>query len=222
MTPRLYGGTLAERLGQRAMTQAEGALLVRRIGGALAAAHAAGVAHGRVSAANVLFDDSGQPCLADFAVGQLDPAPSVAGDLVDLATLVGEAIPSGRAAIELALTRVMTGDDQTVGVLTSSLLDVLEAPTIDVACAAANPYKGLLAFDESDAADYFGRSNVVDEIVARLGSDGLVSRLVLVVGGSGTGKSSLVRAGVIPRVRRDQPVGPPVGRSPPCCRGQRR
>lgn len=61
-----------------------------------------------------------------------------------------------------------------------------------------NPYKGLRAFDESDAEDFFGRDAVADEIVARLARAGRAGRLVLVVGGSGSGKSSVVRAGVLP------------------------
>ena len=64
-----------------------------------------------------------------------------------------------------------------------------------------NPYKGLRAFDESDAEDFFGRDAVIDEIVARLGRAGRSGRLVVVVGGSGSGKSSVVRAGVLPRLR---------------------
>ena len=70
-----------------------------------------------------------------------------------------------------------------------------------------NPYKGLRAFDEADAADFFGRADLVDEILARLGRDDLRGRLVLVVGGSGTGKSSVVRAGLLPRVRRGDVPG---------------
>ena len=70
-----------------------------------------------------------------------------------------------------------------------------------------NPYKGLRAFDEADAADFFGRDDLVDEILARLAGDDLRGRLVLVVGGSGTGKSSVVRAGLLPRVRRGDVPG---------------
>ena len=66
----------------------------------------------------------------------------------------------------------------------------------------ANPYKGLRAFDEADAADFFGRDELVEEILARLAGEGLRARLVMVVGGSGTGKSSLVRAGLLPRLRQ--------------------
>ena len=70
-----------------------------------------------------------------------------------------------------------------------------------------NPYKGLQAFDETDAADFFGRAELVDEIVTRLGRDDLRGRLVLVVGGSGSGKSSVVRAGLLPRIRRGDVPG---------------
>ncbi len=66
------------------------------------------------------------------------------------------------------------------------------------------PYPGLLAFQEQDAAIFFGRGEEIGdtidllERVRRLGG----ADLVLVLGASGTGKSSLVRAGVLPRLRR--------------------
>lgn len=66
---------------------------------------------------------------------------------------------------------------------------------------APNPYKGLRAFEEGDADDFFGRTRLIDQLVDRLSGDGLRGRLLLVVGGSGTGKSSVVRAGLLPRVR---------------------
>ena len=65
-----------------------------------------------------------------------------------------------------------------------------------------NPYKGLRAFDEPDAADFFGRDRVVAEIIGRLGASGVSGRFVLVVGASGSGKSAVVRAGLLPSVRR--------------------
>jgi WD40 repeat protein len=68
-----------------------------------------------------------------------------------------------------------------------------------------SPYPGLPAFQEEDAAVYFGREddigNGLDVLnqVRRYGG----SRFVLVMGASGSGKSSLVRAGMIPRLKRD-------------------
>lgn len=70
------------------------------------------------------------------------------------------------------------------------------------------PYPGLAAFQEEDAAVFFGRSSEIfalRETLDRLHHyDRDVPRLLLVLGASGSGKSSLVRAGVIPRLRKDQ------------------
>jgi WD40 repeat protein/class 3 adenylate cyclase len=67
---------------------------------------------------------------------------------------------------------------------------------------ARNPYKGLRPFLEADAADFFGRDRLVDELVARTGEPGEAARFLAVVGPSGSGKSSLVRAGLVPALRR--------------------
>lgn len=60
-----------------------------------------------------------------------------------------------------------------------------------------NPYKGLEPFDEVDAADFYGRDDVIDTLLGAVASHGLVA----VVGASGSGKSSVVRAGLIPALR---------------------
>ncbi|HYJ88072.1 MAG TPA: TIR domain-containing protein, partial [Pyrinomonadaceae bacterium] len=67
------------------------------------------------------------------------------------------------------------------------------------------PYPGLNAFQEEDCAVFFGREkDIRDGLDAlnrlrRLGA----SRALLVLGSSGSGKSSLVRAGLLPRLRRN-------------------
>lgn len=60
-----------------------------------------------------------------------------------------------------------------------------------------NPYKGLRSFRESDAPDFFGRDDLVTDLIDRVRGH----RLTAVVGPSGSGKSSLVHAGLIPAVR---------------------
>ena len=60
-----------------------------------------------------------------------------------------------------------------------------------------SPYPGLTAFQESDANRFFGRSQDIAEIITRLRDQPLVG----VVGPSGVGKSSLVRAGVVPALK---------------------
>lgn len=56
------------------------------------------------------------------------------------------------------------------------------------------PYKGLAAFERTDSEYFFGRDRLVAELVARL----VGSPFVAVVGASGTGKSSVIRAGLLP------------------------
>ncbi len=62
-----------------------------------------------------------------------------------------------------------------------------------------NPYKGLAAFDVNDARDFFGRDDEINQLVTLVANH----RLVTVVGPSGSGKSSLVRAGLLPALARD-------------------
>jgi WD40 repeat protein/DNA-binding SARP family transcriptional activator len=62
---------------------------------------------------------------------------------------------------------------------------------------AGNPYKGLRAFEEVDAADFFGRELLTEHLIDRLRR----ARFLAVVGPSGSGKSSVVRAGLIPALR---------------------
>ncbi len=69
---------------------------------------------------------------------------------------------------------------------------------VDASAMATNPYKGLRPFAEFDAADFHGRGALVDELSQRVDS----SPFIVVVGPSGSGKSSLLHAGLIPRLAR--------------------
>jgi hypothetical protein len=67
--PYMSGGSLAERVAQHGPAPAdEVERQARRLLGALASAHAAGIVHRDIKPANVLFDERGEPCLADFGV----------------------------------------------------------------------------------------------------------------------------------------------------------
>ncbi|MFW6641207.1 eIF2A-related protein [Nocardiopsis algeriensis] len=66
-----------------------------------------------------------------------------------------------------------------------------------------SPYPGLAAFHEDEAAVFFGRAAQTAEAMRRLNAMGTEphERFLTVVGASGSGKSSLVQAGVLPRLR---------------------
>src|ERR1041385_5488331 len=59
-----------------------------------------------------------------------------------------------------------------------------------------NPYKGLQAFQEADAADFFGREVLLERLLARLSEVGTMPRFLAEVGPSGSGKSSVFHAGL--------------------------
>lgn len=62
------------------------------------------------------------------------------------------------------------------------------------------PYQGLSAFQEKDAALFFGRENFTNQLVEAVEN----KKLVAVIGASGSGKSSVVLAGLIPRLRQQE------------------
>ena len=73
-----------------------------------------------------------------------------------------------------------------------------------------NPYKGLRAFTQDDADDFFGRDALVSEMVETVREMLTVmlptmagTRLLAVLGPSGSGKSSVVMAGLLPRLQKD-------------------
>ncbi len=65
-----------------------------------------------------------------------------------------------------------------------------------------NPYKGLHAFQSADNQDFFGREAVTAKLVKQLEQDHEFKRFLAVVGPSGSGKSSIVKAGLIPALWR--------------------
>src|SRR3989304_5675299 len=78
--------------------------------------------------------------------------------------------------------------------------ETVSRPSV-ILSAADNPYKGLRAFNELDAVDFFGRETLTQQLLARLGEGGDLARFLAVAGPSGSGKSSVVKAGLIPALR---------------------
>ncbi len=200
---RLAGGSLADRLEKGPLTDDALAALVTRVGGALAAAAEVGITHGRVVPGSVLFDAAGDAYLADFALVPTDPPLPAGDDVHDFAVMVAACQARVREPVSAVLTQATaTAGRPTMAELVPLLVAAITGERPDADQARPNPYKGLRAFEEADAGDFFGRDDLVDELVGRLRDDGRRGRLVLVVGGSGSGKSSVVRAGLLPRVRR--------------------
>lgn len=117
-------------------------------------------------------------------------ALSVANAFRKAARLTTETVPLRREAdLTPALEETVVLSDEAASLN-------LTPPTI------ANPYKGLRAFQEADAPDFFGREVLTERLIARLGEEHPMGRFLAVVGPSGSGKSSVVKAGLIPALRR--------------------
>ena len=78
------------------------------------------------------------------------------------------------------------------------------------------PYRGLAAFGEQDAGWFFGREAATGQVLGRMSRllDG--PGVLVVSGASGAGKSSLLRAGVLPRLREDGLAAEPGAAWWPC------
>jgi WD40 repeat protein len=79
-----------------------------------------------------------------------------------------------------------------------------------------SPYRGLAAFGEQDAALFFGREAATAQVLERMSRHLVGAGLLMVSGVSGAGKSSLLRAGVLPRIREAGLAGAPGSQCWPC------
>ena len=105
-------------------------------------------------------------------------------------------------AVSLRLGKLMVYLSQSIQ---TESIDVQPSAQTDSTKLGSNPYKGLLAFQETDGDCFFGRERQITELWNKLRdlyeSDSTV-RLLPIYGPSGSGKSSLARAGLIPEVAR--------------------
>ena len=79
-----------------------------------------------------------------------------------------------------------------------------------------SPYRGLAAFGEQDAAFFFGREAATTQVLERMSRHVAGTGLLVVSGVSGAGKSSLLRAGALPRIRAAGLAAAPGSQSWPC------
>jgi DNA-binding SARP family transcriptional activator/tRNA A-37 threonylcarbamoyl transferase component Bud32 len=205
VTRFLRGGSLRDLLDHPESLQAERASrILEQVGSALAAAHRRGVGHGDVRASNVLFDEEGNAYLADFSIGR--GSAGTVDDVEAFAALTREMLDErAPMAVEEALRRVETarGHEQ-APVLLAEVIATLGSGMGEPAVVAAdirNPYKGLRPFLEADAGDFFGREAFIESLLDRM-SLTAGARFIAVVGASGSGKSSVVRGGLVAAIRR--------------------
>ena len=93
---------------------------------------------------------------------------------------------------------------------------VVSPPLADVSGAIDCPYRGLSAFEEEDAALFFGREAAATQVLKKMSRHVDGTGLLVVSGVSGAGKSSLLRAGVLPRIRGMGLASAPGSASWPC------
>ncbi len=106
------------------------------------------------------------------------------------ADLVADQLPPGYEIIDL-------GPHHLKGISRPETIKALAGPSLATAVTAAEcPYRGLLAFEAQDREMFFGREDVVRDVLMRIAP----GRLLAVIGASGSGKSSVLRAGVLAAV----------------------
>ncbi|MGI9605770.1 MAG: BTAD domain-containing putative transcriptional regulator [Acidimicrobiales bacterium] len=214
VSPWLGGDRLDRHEVLRAPGGAAALRVMGQVGEALGAAHRAGVAHGDVRTGTVVVQDSGDAVLTDFVVGRAAGSDAedrhafvaMAHELVTgfaPAVTDGEYLPPSDmdTAVASVFAEAFAGESPPTERLTADLHRALGHDAVALGrdtppprSTVRNPYKGLRAFQQSEAGDFFGR----DELVARMRAALDVNRLVAVVGPSGSGKSSAVRAGLVP------------------------
>jgi hypothetical protein len=169
--------------------------LGRSLASALAALHEVGVSHGDVCAGRVVLSEDGAPRLVGF--DRARAASDEGTKRVDVRALVAllRSLSEGELRGHLGGLADIDHGVSTAEELRHSL-EALARPSLARATLSENPYRGLRCYGREDAAVFFGREPEVALLLEKLGTQ----PWLLVAGRSGTGKSSLVRAGLAPRV----------------------
>jgi WD40 repeat protein/DNA-binding SARP family transcriptional activator len=224
----MRGGSLRERLAAGPLDPEVALRVTEQISLALGLAHRHGVVHRDVKPENILFDEDGNAYLSDFGIAkdltapqassgsypyyrspeeQHGEVPTARADVYSLGLVVGEMLATSPALPREVVAKATALDpadryEHPLALLADlrTTLRLHEETAAAGSPAQRNPFKGLRPFLEADAGDFFGREGLVDRLVARLDEPDPGCRFLAVVGPSGGGKSSLVRAGLIPAV----------------------
>lgn len=98
--------------------------------------------------------------------------------------------------------------DASVSDLATSTVTTKHTSMVMLSNTLSNPYKGLRPFQEADSAHFYGRERVVSTLLECLTlATTDYSRFLAVVGPSGSGKSSVVKAGLFPALRNGEIPG---------------
>uniref|UniRef100_UPI00130265F7 ATP-binding protein n=1 Tax=Crossiella equi TaxID=130796 RepID=UPI00130265F7 len=106
----------------------------------------------------------------------------------------GQRLPS--LVVTLALVRACGGDAAEWERRWHRVAALVHEETPELPPASASPYAGLAPYRQEDAALFFGRDDVVADLLARLERHPVVA----LFGASGAGKSSTLLAGLLPRL----------------------
>ena len=210
----ITGGSLRSLIEDGPVPPERVAEIVGQVAIPLAEVHSLGIVHGGLSLDSVLLGPDGTARVTDFRIGAGGQTTS-GGDIEALATCAVQLLAGSGDTID----ELISGIDPVLAGVLAAAEDHLAYPTVEglveafrssvgagvgsrpISSVTSNPYKGLEPFDEADSAQFFGRERVVERMLTRLGGHGSRNRFLAVVGPSGSGKSSVVNAGLIPALR---------------------
>jgi serine/threonine protein kinase len=145
-----------------------------------------------------ILDESATGVLDKSETGQLD---AMATGVLDDTELSGQQLTG---QLDAMATGVLDDDPSDTAVFEETPVDAEDdiVMTVEVIGEGVpNPYKGLNAFEEGDADTFFGRERAVKQLLSQFSNP--QKRFLALIGPSGSGKSSIIRAGLIPQFRKN-------------------
>ncbi len=222
VTAYLRGGPLSSSMADGPWNLSSTLRLVDQISSALGFAHRNGFIHGSLAIDSIGLDSDANAYITDLGLPVLQGVAgtrSTGDDVVALARIAFVLLAGENAVFNQPISEIRTDlavlapvfdrafnpdpasrfqkpEDFRRAIRQAAGTDVVTAsPAFDD--QRRNPYKGLRAFQESDASDFHGRDALVEDLIEILATQ----KILTVVGPSGSGKSSLVRAGLLSALR---------------------